>query len=82
VTLERLETWRSRGVRVSLLGRSVFVVRAGPEPDARRPLVLVHGFPTSSHDWSAVLPLLAETRRVLAIDLLGFGLSEKPWPHD
>jgi len=25
---------------------------------------------------------LAETRRVLALDLLGYGLSDKPWPHD
>ncbi len=80
MTLEPLESWRRRGARVSLLGRSFFVVRAGA--GERTPLVLVHGFPTSSHDWSAALPLLAETRRVLAIDLLGFGLSDKPWPHD
>lgn len=79
--LEPLASWRARGERVSVLGRSLFRVDAGPRVPTC-PVVLLHGFPTSSHDWSAVLPLLAEKRRVLALDLLGYGLSEKPWPHD
>lgn len=62
-----------------MLGRSLFRVAAGEGPGL--PVVLVHGFPTSSHDWSALLPALAARRRVLALDLLGFGLSEKPHPH-
>ncbi len=80
MTLEPIETWRARGRPAAVLGRSLFRVEAGSSP--RTPVVLVHGFPTCSHDWSAVLPLLAETRRVLAVDLLGYGLSEKPWPHE
>ncbi len=80
MTLEPLERWRARGARVSVLGHSLFALEAGAGP--RAPVVLVHGFPTSSHDYSAVLPLLAETRPVLALDLLGYGLSEKPWPHE
>jgi pimeloyl-ACP methyl ester carboxylesterase len=79
--LQGLDAWRARGERVSVLGHRLFRVREGPAT-GRTPVVLVHGFPTSSHDWSAVLPLLAETRRVLAVDLLGYGLSEKPWPHE
>ncbi|MEZ0227539.1 MAG: alpha/beta fold hydrolase, partial [Planctomycetota bacterium] len=80
MSLSPLETWRAGGRRATVLGRSLFRVEAGASP--RTPVVLVHGFPTSSHDWSAVIPLLAETRRVLALDLLGYGLSEKPWPHE
>lgn len=85
MSLEPVERWRARGARVPVLGHSLYRVIAGPDsatPAPRVPVVLVHGFPTSSHDWSATLPYLAETRRVLALDLLGYGLSEKPWPHD
>ena len=45
-------------------------------------LTLIHGFPTSSWDWVAVLPHLATRHRVLAFDLLGFGDSDKPPAHD
>ena len=43
-----------------------------------RPLLLIHGFPTSSWDWHQVWAALAERRRVIACDMLGFGLSAKP----
>jgi len=43
-----------------------------------RPLLLVHGFPTSSWDWHLLWDAMAEGRRVIACDMLGFGLSDKP----
>jgi pimeloyl-ACP methyl ester carboxylesterase len=43
-------------------------------------VLLVHGWPTSSFLWREVMPAIAETNRVLAIDLPGFGASDKP-PH-
>ena len=46
--------------------------------DEGRPLLLVHGYPTSSWDWHRVWPALAENRRLIACDMLGFGLSDKP----
>ena len=54
----------------------MFVLRqAGDAPT----LMLLHGFPSSSYDWRALLdqPELRE-RAVLAFDFLGFGLSDKP----
>ncbi|KAJ1461608.1 Alpha/Beta hydrolase protein [Pelagophyceae sp. CCMP2097] len=42
------------------------------------PVLLVHGFGASSFHWRANVESLAETRRVYAIDLLGFGGSDKP----
>lgn len=45
-------------------------------------LLLIHGFPTSSWDWSKVWPRLVRNRRVIALDMLGFGLSAKPRDHD
>ena len=39
------------------------------------PLVLIHGFSGSAHDFALHIPALAEHRRVLAIDHRGHGLS-------
>jgi len=46
-----------------------------------KPLLLIHGFPTSAWDWQAVWGELAQSRYVIAPDLLGFGLSDKPHPY-
>jgi pimeloyl-ACP methyl ester carboxylesterase len=72
----RVREWESRGQRVSALGHRVFVLRrAGQGPT----LVLLHGFPSSSYDWRALIeqPQLRQ-RDVLTFDFLGFGLSDKP----
>jgi len=45
-------------------------------------LVLLHGFPTSSHMFRDVLPLLAEDFHVIAPDFPGFGLSSAPGHED
>ena len=42
------------------------------------PIVLIHGFGASTSHWRYNIPALAESHRVYAIDLLGFGLSDKP----
>jgi len=42
------------------------------------PVVLLHGWPTSSFLWRNVMGPIAEQRRVIALDLPGFGLSDKP----
>src|SRR5688572_31568261 len=42
------------------------------------PVVLLHGFPTSAHLWSDLVPLLAPRFRTIAPDLIGYGDSEKP----
>jgi pimeloyl-ACP methyl ester carboxylesterase len=42
-------------------------------------LLMIHGFTASAYVWKTVAPVLAdEGFRVVAIDLLGFGYSEKP----
>jgi pimeloyl-ACP methyl ester carboxylesterase len=41
-------------------------------------VVLLHGFPTSSHLWRDLVPMLAPRFRVIAPDLLGYGDSSKP----
>ena len=46
---------------------------AGPK-DAP-PILLLHGFPTSSHRFRNLIPILAERHRVVAPYLLGFGFT-------
>jgi pimeloyl-ACP methyl ester carboxylesterase len=44
-------------------------------------VTLLHGFPSSSHDWAQVMPALVADHTVLAADFLGFGASDKPREH-
>ncbi|XP_060161294.1 mesoderm-specific transcript homolog protein isoform X5 [Globicephala melas] len=45
-------------------------------------VVLLHGFPTSSYDWYKIWEgLTLRFHRVIALDFLGFGFSDKPRPH-
>jgi len=57
--------------------RSVFVRRMGNGPT----LTLLHGFPSSSHDWAKSAPALAEQHALVLPDFLGFGASDKPTDH-
>lgn len=75
----KIEDWRARGAYHTLEGHSLFVVDTGAEGTHNRPaLVLLHGYPTSSHDYNRVLNDLAAEYRVIVHDHLGFGLSDKP----
>jgi pimeloyl-ACP methyl ester carboxylesterase len=61
-------------------GRRLFYREAG---NADQPaLVLLHGFPTSSHMFRNLVPALADRYRVIAPDHLGFGLSDAPPVED
>ena len=44
-------------------------------------MTLLHGFPSSSHDWARVAPPLATEHALLLPDFLGFGASDKPADH-
>lgn len=75
-----VSSWEQQGLHREVLGRRLFVVDTGAtdgEP-AGDPVVVLHGFPTCSLDWRDAIERLSRRRRVVAVDLLGFGLSEKP----
>lgn len=42
------------------------------------PVLLLHGWPTSSYLWRRIIPPIAERNRAIALDLPGFGSSSKP----
>jgi pimeloyl-ACP methyl ester carboxylesterase len=43
------------------------------------PVLLIHGFGASTYSWRLIAPALARTHRVIAVDLKGFGQSDKPF---
>jgi pimeloyl-ACP methyl ester carboxylesterase len=62
--------------KIPVDGTSIFYRQAGPVGAPK--LLLLHGFPTSSHMFRDLIPLLAEHYHIVAPDLPGFGLSELP----
>jgi pimeloyl-ACP methyl ester carboxylesterase/ketosteroid isomerase-like protein len=61
---------------VDIDGINVFVREAGSRTDPA--IVLLHGFPASSHMFRELIPRLANRFRVIAPDLVGFGHSDAP----
>jgi len=57
-------------------GHRIFYREAGPK-DAP-PILLLHGFPSSSHMFRNLIPALADRYHVIAPDLPGFGFSDAP----
>ena len=74
-----LAEWRSVGQFFEYRGYRIFWREAG-RADAPV-LLLIHGFPTASWDWEALWRELGERYRVLALDMIGFGLSDKPMQY-
>jgi len=61
---------------VSVDGNKIFYREAGPKTAPA--ILLLHGFPTSSHMFRNLIPMLAERYHVIAPDLPGFGFSDAP----
>lgn len=72
VAAVRYDEWRSSGARVRLSGREAFVRVSGAGPA----LLFLHGFPTTSYDWSDTIAILEKDYRCVAFDFWGFGDSD------
>ncbi len=59
---------------VEVLGSKMHYVDEG-EGD---PILLIHGNPASSYLWRNIIPHLTDDARVIAVDLIGMGRSDKP----
>jgi len=62
--------------RTEVRGLEVFYREAGPKDG--RTIVLLHGFPSSSHMFRDLIPKLADRYHVIAPDYIGFGFSAHP----
>lgn len=77
---QSLANWFKQGEYQTLLGHTIFVIDEG---DVSLPtIILIHGFPTSSWDWNTIWAQLRESYRLVCIDMLGFGFSDKPNQRD
>lgn len=69
-----LVRWQTSGKWFNYGGHAVFS-QMGGEGEA---IVLLHGFPTASWDWHRLWPFVVPHYRVFALDMMGFGFSDKP----
>ena len=69
-----LAEWRSEASTFAFGDLNIAYWRGG----SGKPLVLVHGYPTAAWDWHRVWGTLGERRSLIAPDMIGFGLSDKP----
>lgn len=79
------ESWFDRGKFLEINGRQIFTIDEGAEESSggsalpeKETIVFIHGFPTASWDWVKLWPELTQHYRCIAMDLLGFGFSDKP----
>jgi haloalkane dehalogenase len=63
---------------VHIDGLAIHYVDEGAGGD---PVLMIHGNPAWSYMWRRLIPPVALGRRTLALDLMGFGKSEKPNPN-
>lgn len=71
--------WHNTGHYHTINDHRIFCVDTGPS--AQETVLLIHGFPTSSWDWVKIWEPLSGHYRLIAMDMLGFGFSDKPDPH-
>ena len=71
-----LSDWQNQGQYQFINGQQIFTRFAG---DKNAPaLVLIHGYPSASWDWEGMWDELTQHYYVITLDMLGFGLSDKP----
>jgi pimeloyl-ACP methyl ester carboxylesterase len=63
---------------IEVEGLNIFYREAGQPGNPQ--LILLHGFPASSHQYRHLMPVLADTFHVIAMDYPGFGNSDMPDP--
>ncbi|MEL6112317.1 MAG: alpha/beta hydrolase [Pseudomonadota bacterium] len=81
LALQSIDAWIANH-RTLTIGPFDFATWVHEDTQKDRPwLLLIHGFPTSSWDWSALWGPLSGHFNLAAIDMLGFGLSDKPQNH-
>lgn len=62
--------------QITIDGHTIFYREAGPK--GAPVILLLHGYPTSSHMFRNLIPILSEKYHVIAPDLPGFGFSDAP----
>ena len=72
-----LDAWKKKGQYFDYNARQIFNIDEG----SGEVILLIHGFPTASWDWHETWSQLTKQYRVLTLDMIGFGFSDKPRKH-
>eukprot|EP00667_Euglena_gracilis_P011967 EG_transcript_12254 len=81
-TILRSRPWTTRDWYWRPAGASRdFRINYATAGSGSKAIVLVHGFGADVNNWRAVIPFASSRYTVYAIDLLGYGSSEKPVDH-
>lgn len=76
--MESIEQWQANGEFFKANGHQIFY-RTQLDNTSQKPvLLLIHGFPTCSWDWSKIWESLSSRFQLVTLDMLGFGFSDKP----
>ncbi|XP_038667721.1 mesoderm-specific transcript homolog protein isoform X1 [Scyliorhinus canicula] len=77
-----LYSWRMVGTFFTFKDHRIFYRDSMGAVGSSDIVILLHGFPTSSYDWHKIWEgLTLRFNRVIALDFLGFGFSDKPRLH-
>ena len=71
-----IKDWTKGGYFTEFSGHKVFVHASGPK--GKEGVLVVHGYPGSSWDWSGVVGPVSEKTRIVVPDMIGFGQSDTP----
>ena len=74
--MDSLSAWQAKGELVKINGHNIFVRQGGLE--SGQVLLLIHGYPSASWDWQPMWNSLGKEFRLITLDMLGFGFSDKP----
>lgn len=78
----RVKNWQSRGTFFNYKEFKIFNIDEVGQGGNEEILICLHGFPTSSYDWVKVHgEILKLFGRVIFLDFLGYGFSDKPRHH-
>jgi pimeloyl-ACP methyl ester carboxylesterase len=69
--------WKNKGQYLNYQGQQIFYFQEGIGEN----LLILHGYPYSSYEWSDMLKVLTQHYTVTIFDILGMGFSDKPQNH-
>ena len=75
---ESLQKWVDGGKYMKHRGLNVFVHSSGTAPVKGHGVLVVHGYPGSSWDFSSVVAKVEKKTKIVVADMIGFGQSDKP----
>ncbi len=77
-SLQGLQEWIDQGDFIRVKRNRIFVHSSGKAKTKGHGILIVHGFPGSSWEWSGVVKGVSKRTRVVIPDMVGFGRSDKP----